>query len=154
MLIISHYQFHDEFKNIEEFSIVFTAEETRAIQDFAASCQVTVNNVMQLAWAILLSRYSGEQEVMFGMTVSGRPAELPGVEEMVGLFINTLPLSISINSSTTVKESITELRDLTEQVNRNSYLGLTELKTLSGIEGDLPLFYSHLFLKITPLMKH
>ena len=57
---------------------------------------LTVNTVVQGAWALLLSRYSGERDVVFGTTVSGRPAELPGVESMVGMFINTVPTRVTV----------------------------------------------------------
>ena len=51
---------------------------------------------MQGAWALLLSRYSGERDVVFGTVVSGRPADAAGVESMVGLFINTLPVRVRV----------------------------------------------------------
>ena len=57
---------------------------------------VTLNTVMQTAWGILLGRLSGRDDVVFGVTVAGRPAELAGVEQMVGLFINTLPLRMAL----------------------------------------------------------
>ena len=75
-------------------SLALSAEKTRALEEFARRHQVTLNTLVQGAWAILLSRTSGERDVLFGVTVSGRPAELVGVETMVGLFINTLPLRV------------------------------------------------------------
>src|SRR5690606_16964262 len=61
----------------------------------AQRLEVTLNNLAQGAWALLLSRLSGEREVVFGTVVSGRPPELPGVESIVGLFINTLPVRVA-----------------------------------------------------------
>ncbi len=66
------------------------------IQVLALANQVTPNTFVQGAWALLLSRYSGEEQVLFGVTVAGRPTELPGVEDIVGLFINTLPLRVTV----------------------------------------------------------
>ena len=63
------------------------------LNSFARMHQITLNTLVQGAWALLLSRYSGESDVLFGATVSGRPPELAGVESMVGLFINTLPVN-------------------------------------------------------------
>ena len=63
----------------------------------ARACQTTVNVIVQAAWSLLLSRYSGESQVMFGVTVSGRPAQLKGVDEMVGLFINTVPMKVTVD---------------------------------------------------------
>ncbi|MFD9739331.1 amino acid adenylation domain-containing protein, partial [Umezawaea sp. NPDC059074] len=69
----------------------FTAEQTRRLRRTARRAGLTINTVVQGAWALLLSRYSGESDVVFGTTVSGRPAEMPGVEQMIGLLIFTLP---------------------------------------------------------------
>ena len=60
---------------------------------------LTLNTLMQTAWGILLGRLTGRDDVVFGVTVAGRPAELAGVEHMVGLFINTLPLRLSCRRS-------------------------------------------------------
>ncbi|HET9255793.1 MAG TPA: condensation domain-containing protein, partial [Pseudonocardiaceae bacterium] len=72
-----------------------TAASTR-LYEFARAHHLTVNALVQGAWAILLSWYSGERDVCFGVTVSGRPADLPGVGEITGIFINTVPLRITI----------------------------------------------------------
>ena len=56
---------------------------------------MTLNTLLQAAFGVLLGRLSGRDDVVFGVTVSGRPAELAGVEQMVGLFINTLPLRLA-----------------------------------------------------------
>ncbi|NHZ83276.1 amino acid adenylation domain-containing protein [Massilia sp. CCM 8695] len=70
--------------------------ETAALRAFAAAQQLTLNTVVQGAWAVLLGRHARNDEVTFGCTVSGRPADLAGVEEMAGLFINTQPLRVSM----------------------------------------------------------
>ncbi len=77
--------------------IQLSAATTTALQTLARQQQLTLNTLVQGAWALLLSRYSGEPDVVFGVTVSGRPSALFGVEFMVGLFINTLPLRAQIN---------------------------------------------------------
>ena len=53
---------------------------------------------MQMAWAVVLSRLTDRSDVVFGVTVSGRPAELAGVETMIGLFINTVPLRVRLDA--------------------------------------------------------
>ena len=72
------------------------ADTTTALQSLAREQKLTLNTLVQGAWALLLSRYSGEQDIVFGVTVSGRPAELSSVENMVGLFINTLPVRVKV----------------------------------------------------------
>ncbi|MBD9443941.1 non-ribosomal peptide synthetase [Pseudomonas sp. PDM04] len=71
---------------------VLDAELTARLGEFARSSKVTVNTLVQAAWLLLLQRYSGKDTVAFGATVAGRPADLPGVEQQIGLFINTLPV--------------------------------------------------------------
>ncbi|GAB1715820.1 MAG: non-ribosomal peptide synthetase [Nitrobacter sp.] len=68
------------------------AEATARLQRFAQQERVTLNTLVQGAWALLLQRYCGQRTVAFGATVAGRPADLPGAEAMLGLFINTLPV--------------------------------------------------------------
>ncbi len=75
-----------------DHEIVWTPEATSELQEQARQHQLTVNTVVQAAWGLLLHRYSGRQDVVFGTTVSGRPPELAGADSMVGLFINTLPV--------------------------------------------------------------
>ncbi|PYB95761.1 non-ribosomal peptide synthetase, partial [Pseudomonas protegens] len=66
--------------------------QTRHLSEFARQQKVTVNTLVQAAWLVLLQRCTGQDTVVFGATVSGRPAELKGVEQQIGLFINTLPV--------------------------------------------------------------
>lgn len=69
--------------------------QTQCLEAFARSQRVTLNTLVQGAWALLLQRLAGQQVVCFGVTVSGRPAQLPGIEQQIGLFINTLPMLAS-----------------------------------------------------------
>ncbi|HEY3712493.1 MAG TPA: amino acid adenylation domain-containing protein, partial [Amycolatopsis sp.] len=70
------------------------AEETAALTAFARERGLTVNTLVQTAWGLLLAAQTGRTDVVFGATVAGRPPELPGVERMLGLFINTLPVRV------------------------------------------------------------
>ncbi len=79
-----------EARGVEERRI--PADLTSRIRAFARLHNLTVNTVMQAIWAILLGRYTGESNVVFGAAVAGRPADLPGAESIVGIFINTLPI--------------------------------------------------------------
>ena len=76
----------------EEQTLELGRERSEALRAFARRHRLTVNTLFQGAWALILARASRDPDVVFGATVSGRPPELPGVESMVGLFINTLPL--------------------------------------------------------------
>jgi non-ribosomal peptide synthetase component F len=83
-------------KDDDKQRISLSATATVALQSLARQHQLTLNAVVQGAWALLLSRYSGEEDVVFGVATSGRPAELAGVESMVGLFLNALPLRVQV----------------------------------------------------------
>src|SRR5207248_1170699 len=89
------------------------------LQALAREQRLTLNTLVQGAWAVLLSRYSGEDEVLFGATVSGRPAELGGVEAMVGLFINTLPVRVVVSPKASLLPWLQQLQ--AQQVEREQY---------------------------------
>jgi amino acid adenylation domain-containing protein len=72
------------------------ADETAALRQFAQRHRLTLNTLVQAAWAMLLSRLTGSDDVVFGTVVSGRPGDLAGVDEMVGLFINTVPVRVRL----------------------------------------------------------
>ena len=80
----------------EQIVLSLDAALSAALNRMAREHALTLNTVMQTAWGILLGRLSGRDDVVFGVTVAGRPAELAGVEHMVGLFINTLPLRMQL----------------------------------------------------------
>jgi amino acid adenylation domain-containing protein len=79
-----------------ELGVRLSDSTTAELNALAKREELTLNVLVQGAWALLLSRYSGEHDVVFGATSSGRPVDLPGVESMVGLFINTLPVRVQI----------------------------------------------------------
>ncbi len=72
--------------------LTLDVQRTQALENFARQQKITVNTLVQAAWLLLLQRYTGHEAVAFGATVAGRPADLPGIEQQVGLFINTLPV--------------------------------------------------------------
>src|SRR5262249_48657620 len=81
---------------VAERETFLSPELTADLQALARSRRLTLSTLIQGAWALLLSRYSGQSDVLFGVTVSGRPPELSGVESMVGMFINVLPLRVPV----------------------------------------------------------
>ncbi|MEG7354090.1 amino acid adenylation domain-containing protein [Bacillus inaquosorum] len=81
-------------------------EQTKQLQQIANQHQVTLNSLIQTLWGILLQKYSGSQDVVFGNVVSGRPAEIPGVEQMIGLFINTIPVRIRCDEDSSFADTM------------------------------------------------
>ncbi|MFZ5918978.1 MAG: amino acid adenylation domain-containing protein [Chloroflexota bacterium] len=127
------------------------AETAEALRFLGRQHGLTLNTLMQGVWALLLNRYSGESDVLFGATVAGRPAELPGAETMVGLFINTLPVRAQVSPRAT---SLDWLRDLQAQqatLRQYEYAPLFEIQGWSQVPRDLPLFESLLVFENYPM---
>ncbi|WP_411268961.1 condensation domain-containing protein, partial [Pseudomonas chlororaphis] len=78
--------------------------QTARLGEFARQQKVTINTLVQAAWLLLLQRCTGQESVVFGATVAGRPAELKGIEQQVGLFINTLPVVATPRPDMTVSQ--------------------------------------------------
>ncbi|MGA6168322.1 non-ribosomal peptide synthase/polyketide synthase [Amycolatopsis magusensis] len=107
-------------------------DTTAAVYAFARRHRLTVNTVVQGAWAALLARYSGEDEVCFGSTVSGRPAELPGAHDITGLFIDTLPVRVRLDRDRGVADWLRALQADQAEARRFGHLGLPRLQGLGG----------------------
>ncbi|MER5303568.1 non-ribosomal peptide synthase/polyketide synthase [Streptomyces lasiicapitis] len=116
--------------------------ESAALARTARQAGLTVNTVVQGAWALLLSRYGAEQDVVFGTTVSGRPDDLPGVESMVGMFINTVPTRVRVDSGATTSAWLRELQESQAESRRYAAVSLAELTSLSDVPSGTPLFHS------------
>jgi len=117
-----------------------TEETTTVLQTLARQHQLTINTIVQGAWALLLSRYSREQDVVFGITVSGRPANLPGVESMIGLFINTLPLRVRVEPEMPLIEWLKRLQEQQVELRQYEYSSLAEVQRWSEVGRGEPLF--------------
>ncbi|QKW37353.1 amino acid adenylation domain-containing protein [Actinomadura sp. NAK00032] len=109
-----------------------TEELTTALSARARAQGVTLNTVLQLAWGTLLSTLTGSGDVVFGAAVSGRPPELPGVEQMIGLFINTLPIRVRVRPADTVAEALARLQDEQAALMPHHHLGLADIQRLTG----------------------
>lgn len=109
---------------------------TQQLAEAARSRGVTVNTLVQLAWAAVVSAFTDRSDVVFGVTVSGRPGELAGVETMVGLFINTVPLRVRLNPAARVGAQCVALQREAVKLRDHSYLPHNELRSLGGI-GEL-----------------
>ncbi|MDX2548094.1 non-ribosomal peptide synthetase [Streptomyces sp. WI04-05B] len=101
---------------------------------------VTLGTVVQGAWGLLVGRLTARQDVVFGTTVSGRDAEVEGIESMVGLFINTLPTRFRWEPSDTLGDLLGRLQDEQAQLLDHQHLGLAELQRVAGLAGAGELF--------------
>ncbi|MER5636710.1 amino acid adenylation domain-containing protein, partial [Kitasatospora sp. NPDC002227] len=94
---------------------------------------VTLNTLLQAAWGVLLARLSGRSDVLFGTTVSGRPHDLPGVERMVGLLINTVPVRVRLDPAESWGELLLRLQHEQSALLDHQHLSLTEIQQLAGL---------------------
>jgi alpha-ketoglutarate-dependent taurine dioxygenase len=115
---------------------------TTALKSLAQKQQLTLNTLMQGAWALLLSHYSDKQDVVFGTVVSGRPPSLLGVDSMVGLFVNTLPMSIDLSGEQLLLSWLKDIQSQQIKLHQYEYTPLAQIQKWSEIPKGLPLFES------------
>ncbi|APE36327.1 non-ribosomal peptide synthetase [Nocardia mangyaensis] len=99
----------------------------------AREAGATVNTLVQAAWSMLLAMLTGRTEVVFGSTVSGRPPELPGVEEMVGLFINTVPVRVSLDPAEKVTDLLARVQAEQVRLMDHQHVGLAAIHRAVGL---------------------
>ncbi|AWV08514.1 non-ribosomal peptide synthetase [Marilutibacter maris] len=124
-----------------------SAAATRALESMAQRLKVTVNTLLQWSWGYVLHRYSGQDEVVFGTTVSGRPAEVPGIESMVGLFIQTVPVAVRFGRDADTAAMLA--RQHAEFVDSTQH-GFLSLPQIQREAGGMPLFDSLLVFENLP----
>ncbi|MER5502748.1 amino acid adenylation domain-containing protein [Streptomyces sp. NPDC002561] len=132
--------------------VEFTVDGELSVRmgEFAKSHRITVNTIVQGMWTLLLSRYSGSEDVLYGSTVSGRPADLPGVESMVGLFINTLPVRAAAPGEARIVDWLRTLQEGHVELRQYEYSSLADIQRWSAIPGPDALFRSILVFENYP----
>ncbi len=118
------------------------AETLQRLEETSQRNKLTINTMVQGAWAMLLSHYSGDRDVVFGVVSSGRPPQLEGVERMIGLFITTLPIRAWIEPEMGLVPWLQKLQDQQLQARQYEYCPLVQVQEWSELSGDQPLFDS------------
>ncbi len=125
---------------VDNCSLYISAEETSAMNQMVRSNRLTLNTLIQGMWLVLLSRYSGETDVVFGATVSGRPAELKDVERMVGMFVNVLPVRSQVEGNAELIPWLQALQLNQAEILQYEYSSLMQIKSNSEIKGGQPIY--------------
>ncbi|MGY3680977.1 amino acid adenylation domain-containing protein [Streptomyces sp. TE33382] len=112
------------------------AERSAALTALARRLGITVNTMVQVAWGLQLARLTGSDDIVFGATVSGRPPEIEGVESIVGLFINTVPVRIRLDAAESLRALLLRVQDEQSALLDHHYIGLTEIQRAAG-HGEL-----------------
>ncbi|PHS10320.1 MAG: hypothetical protein COA88_02425 [Kordia sp.] len=113
------------------------------LEKIAKDKGITTNVLFQAAWGVLLQKYTDKTDVVFGTVVSGRPAEVKGIEQMVGLFINTIPIRYQFGFDKSFVDSALELHKSLSETKKLEYYPLSKIQSLSPLKADL---INHLFV--------
>jgi len=127
---------HEGYKR-EEIPFVIDNERTRALNQWAGKRQVTLSTIIQAIWGILLAIYNDKRDVVFGIVVSGRPSEIDGVESMVGLFINTIPVRMHIEETATGNDLVGQVQKQSLEGEPYHYYSLAEIQSLTPLKQNL-----------------
>ncbi|PSB47353.1 non-ribosomal peptide synthetase [Cyanosarcina cf. burmensis CCALA 770] len=144
----------DSFKQPEKYDrqvIKLSQTTTTALQSLAKQNQLTLNTLVQGAYALLLSRYSRETDVVYGVTISGRPADLAKAESIVGMFINTLPVRVTIDAKESLLSWLRKLQSQLAEIRQYEYSPLVEVQGWSEVPRGMPLFESILVFENYPV---
>lgn len=123
----------DTFSSVITFSVALTNQ----VQMFLRSHHLTLNTLMQGIWALLLHSYSDNPDILFGATVSGRQGDLTGVESIVGLLINVLPIRVKISKKQEVLSWLQTLQTLQAKASRYAYVSPDQIQSWSQVSGRL-----------------
>src|SRR5262249_6985367 len=116
----------------EQITLSLSKRLSTALSEEARRHGLTLNTFFQTAWGPLLRGMGGREDVVFGWPVAGRRSEIAGIESMVGLFINTLPLRIKLGPSQPLLELLKQVQDSQSKLIAHQHLGLAEIQQLAG----------------------
>ncbi|HEX8853568.1 MAG TPA: amino acid adenylation domain-containing protein, partial [Pyrinomonadaceae bacterium] len=141
----------DEEQSFDEEHTLVSLAATRALQAIARKHRLTMHTIVQGAWALLLRRYSGETDVLFGDVVAGRPAEIEGVETMIGMFINALPVRVQIPSDERLIPWLKALQEQQIESRQYEHSPLVQVQQCSDVPQGTALFDSLLSYQNYPV---
>ncbi|MFD0085135.1 condensation domain-containing protein, partial [Priestia megaterium] len=128
---------HEEDEEHHEVTFELNKDLTEQLKKMAADYQVTVNTLVQTIWGILLQRYNQSQDVVFGAVTSGRPSQVKNIEDMVGLFINTIPVRIQSLEYNTFIELVQKVQSSALESEKYSYLSLADIQMETKVKQGL-----------------
>ncbi|WP_222596181.1 non-ribosomal peptide synthetase [Pseudonocardia sulfidoxydans] len=132
----------------EEIAFTVDPATTAALTAVARDAGVTLNSVVQTAWSVFLGTVTGQETVVFGSTVSGRPADVDGIEDAIGLFINTIPTPVAFGANPTLAELLRQVQEQNTRLLDHHHAPLPELHRLAG---HSPLFDTILVYENYPI---
>ncbi|PTR28917.1 non-ribosomal peptide synthase protein (TIGR01720 family)/amino acid adenylation domain-containing protein [Rhodococcus sp. OK519] len=121
-------------RGVRSVEVSLPPAETSELNRLGRERGLTTSTLVHGAWGLLLARLTGRRDVTFGSTVSGRGGDLPGIESMVGLFINTVPARLRLNPDETTADVLTRWQSEQSALLEHQYVGLGELRRVTGLQ--------------------
>ncbi|WP_454674049.1 amino acid adenylation domain-containing protein [Achromobacter pestifer] len=142
-----------EVSAMVDLTSTLTEAQTTQLQRVAQQCRVTPNTVIQAAWALTLARHAGQDEVLYGVTVAGRPTEMAQAQQTIGIFINTIPIRLRLPIGGTVPAAqwMRTLLDQNAEMRAHEHLSLAEVQGFSDVAPGQPLFDSLVVFENAPI---
>lgn len=138
-------------KLFAETDITFSRAQVEKLENAARGHRTTISSILHGIWALLLSRYSGNKDVVFGSTVSGRPMDLPNADLIIGLFINTLPIRVQVDSGAEFWSWLNAMQSHHLEVRHFEYCSAGQIHQWSQVPGSVPLYESMLVVENYPI---
>ncbi|MCU0285930.1 MAG: amino acid adenylation domain-containing protein, partial [Acidobacteria bacterium] len=135
----------------DNYSIILEETIKNQLEAFVKNNRVTLASVFYSAWGILLQKYCGSEDVVFGTTVSGRSADVKGIEDMVGLFINTIPLRIDTYPGEKIIAVVSQIDHVLHEREGFENTPLVDIQSYSSLGGNGSLFDTILVIENYPL---
>ncbi len=133
---------HHTAQSAQWHTAALDEQDSARLQEFTHKHGLTLNTLLQGAWALLLSRYTGHHDIIFGATVSGRPADLPGASDITGIFINTLPVRARIDDASTVTAWLQTLQHTQAEARQHHTAALAQVQAWTPVPDGASLFDS------------
>ncbi|MCL2533503.1 MAG: amino acid adenylation domain-containing protein, partial [Nocardiaceae bacterium] len=131
-LLVSTARVEETSTGTDELEFALSPADTDALRALVRERGLTLNTVVQAAWGIVLGALTARTDVLFGGTVSGRPPQIPGIESMVGLFINTLPVRITLDASEALGDLLDRIQREQTALLDHHHLGLADIQKATG----------------------
>lgn len=134
----------------QEHTLGFEFKTSNQIELFCQKYQITLSTLMQATWALVLTRYTGQQDVIFGLTTSVRPSNIKNIETMIGPAINTIPFRVKINEHQTTINFLKKIQETFVDLLDISSSSLADIHSWSSIEKGEHLFNTILVVENYP----
>ena len=136
-----------------DLTSTLTEVQTTQLQQVAQQCRVTPNTVIQAAWTLTLARHSGQDDLLYGVTVAGRPTDMEQAQQTIGLFINTIPMRVRLplDRALPAADWLRQLLDQNAEMRNHEHLPLAEVQAFSGVAPGQPLFDSLVVFENAPI---